>query len=176
MTSSPALMVSVLDAIGVAALVTDCGRRTTRETSGLAAILGPEPEAHSVRSALTGLLAELPAHACTSRPLTRAIRTRRASYALGAMKVGEPGVGTVAVAWVIRAENAGERLGVQPFRLTPREREVARSIALGASSREIAGVLGISVHTARRHTERVFEKLGVRTRASVAAVLLAPRP
>lgn len=55
--------------------------------------------------------------------------------------------------------------------LTPREREVAALIAIGRPTKEIAAALSISTHTARHHTERVFAKLGVQTRAAVAAVL-----
>lgn len=51
--------------------------------------------------------------------------------------------------------------------LTPREREVAELISEGASNLAIARRLGISVHTARHHTESVLAKLGVRSRAAV---------
>jgi DNA-binding CsgD family transcriptional regulator len=60
--------------------------------------------------------------------------------------------------------------------LTKREAEVAVAIALGAAAKEIAQRLGISVHTVRRHTERVFRKLHVQTRASVASLVLGSTP
>lgn len=56
--------------------------------------------------------------------------------------------------------------------LTPREAHIAELLARRATNREIAGELGISSHTARHHTERVLEKLGVRSRAAVRARLL----
>jgi DNA-binding CsgD family transcriptional regulator len=56
-------------------------------------------------------------------------------------------------------------------RLTAREAEVARLLALGRSNGAIAAALGISAHTARHHTESVMAKLGVRSRAAVAARL-----
>lgn len=59
--------------------------------------------------------------------------------------------------------------------LTPREAEVARLIADSASAKAIAAALGISVHTARRHTERVFAKLRVQCRAEVVLLLHAAR-
>jgi DNA-binding NarL/FixJ family response regulator len=37
----------------------------------------------------------------------------------------------------------------------------------------MANTLGVSVHTVRRHTERVFGKLGAHCRAQVGARLLA---
>jgi len=61
--------------------------------------------------------------------------------------------------------------------LTPREAEVAQLIADGASAKDVAAALGISVHTARRHTERVFEKLGVQSRVEVVLLLrMVSRP
>jgi DNA-binding NarL/FixJ family response regulator len=59
------------------------------------------------------------------------------------------------------------------FRLTGREIAVARLLELGKSNLELATALSISEHTCRRHTERVLTKLGVRSRAAVAASLRA---
>jgi DNA-binding CsgD family transcriptional regulator len=55
--------------------------------------------------------------------------------------------------------------------LSRREREVAELIAAGVPTRSIAERLSISTHTVRRHTERIFSKLGVRTRLQVAALV-----
>jgi DNA-binding NarL/FixJ family response regulator len=59
------------------------------------------------------------------------------------------------------------------YRLTSREVDVAHLLALGQSNSEIAAALSISEHTCRHHTERVLTKLGVRSRAAVAAGLRA---
>jgi len=59
------------------------------------------------------------------------------------------------------------------FGLTPRESEVARLLADRSSNEEIAGKLGISVHTVRRHCERVLSKLAINTRNRVRTTLLA---
>ncbi|HEY8164993.1 MAG TPA: helix-turn-helix transcriptional regulator [Gemmatimonadaceae bacterium] len=53
------------------------------------------------------------------------------------------------------------------FGLTLRELEIARRLALGESTKELAQSCGISLHTARHHTEKIFQKLGVRTRSQV---------
>ncbi len=53
--------------------------------------------------------------------------------------------------------------------LTPREREVARLIARGRSNKEIAAELDISPHTAGNHVANIIAKLGVESRAAVAA-------
>lgn len=67
---------------------------------------------------------------------------------------------------------AQERTALLEERMTDRERQVARLIASGASTKEIAARLAISPHTARRHTERVFQKCGVRCRAALAAMMV----
>jgi DNA-binding CsgD family transcriptional regulator len=59
------------------------------------------------------------------------------------------------------------------FGLTQREAAVARLLAEGRSNAEIARELSISSHTARHHTENVLVKLGVRSRAQVAAKVLS---
>jgi DNA-binding CsgD family transcriptional regulator len=56
--------------------------------------------------------------------------------------------------------------------LTPREREVFEWLGQGKANSEIATILGLSVHTVKRHLERVFAKLGVESRCA-AAVLAA---
>ena len=63
------------------------------------------------------------------------------------------------------------RSGQAVTSLTDREREVGILLARGAPNREIARVLGITEHTARRHTERVLSKLGVSSRSAVALAL-----
>jgi len=61
------------------------------------------------------------------------------------------------------------------FRLTQRETEVALLLARRLSTPEIARTLGVSVHTARRHTENVMVKLGVSSRREVVTCLAALR-
>ncbi len=51
--------------------------------------------------------------------------------------------------------------------LTPREREVLRLIALGHTSVEIAGKLGLSPRTIETHRARIHRKLGLDTRAEL---------
>lgn len=57
-------------------------------------------------------------------------------------------------------------------RLTRRELEVASLVADGAPAKNVAAALSITVHTARRHTEQVFRKLGVHSRAELTQVVL----
>ena len=53
------------------------------------------------------------------------------------------------------------------LRLSSREREVLHLIAEGRSSKEIAGILGVSVKTVSFHRENIKRKLGVRTIAGL---------
>jgi DNA-binding NarL/FixJ family response regulator len=53
--------------------------------------------------------------------------------------------------------------------LTPREREVAVLVARGHTNRQIAARLVVAERTASRHVEHILNKLGVHSRAEVAA-------
>lgn len=53
--------------------------------------------------------------------------------------------------------------------LTPREREVLRLVAGGATNREIAGELSVGDETVKTLLARTFAKLGVRRRAEAVA-------
>lgn len=59
--------------------------------------------------------------------------------------------------------------GDQP--LSPREREVARLIAQGATNRAIAQTLGIAERTADAHVRSILRKLNLTSRAEVVAAL-----
>lgn len=64
-----------------------------------------------------------------------------------------------------------------PPGVTAREYEVARLVAAGLTNRQLGGRLGISERTAERHLENLRGKLGVATRAQVAAWVAAlPSP
>jgi non-specific serine/threonine protein kinase len=56
-----------------------------------------------------------------------------------------------------------------PDALTAREQEVAALIGRGLTSKEIASVLVITERTADTHAERIRSKLGLRSRAEIAA-------
>lgn len=55
--------------------------------------------------------------------------------------------------------------------LSPREREILQCVARGCTNAQIGAELFISDKTVRNHVTRIFEKLGVRTRAQ--AIVLA---
>lgn len=60
----------------------------------------------------------------------------------------------------------------QRFGLTRQEARVALLLAEGRTNQELATALGLSPHTARNYTRRVFRRLGVSNRAQVARQLL----
>ena len=54
-------------------------------------------------------------------------------------------------------------------KLTSRELEVALLLARGLTNRQIASELSISTNTANNHVARILRKLGLRSRAQIAA-------
>ncbi len=58
--------------------------------------------------------------------------------------------------------------------LTPRERDVALAVARGMSNKRIAATLDISERTVKTHLTRVFAKLEVKDRVSLAIKLNIP--
>lgn len=57
--------------------------------------------------------------------------------------------------------------------LSEREYQVLRQIAAGASNKEIARSLDLSLHTVKRHVANIFNKLGVDSRIQAASFLHA---
>lgn len=54
--------------------------------------------------------------------------------------------------------------------LTPREAEVLRWLATGATNREIADALHLSTDAIKKHSSSLYRKLGVRNRTEAAAL------
>ena len=71
-----------------------------------------------------------------------------------------------AVDAVLTATGQRARRRAGPSGLTPREIEVLSLIARGASTRQVARVLGITAKTAGTHIERIYTKTGVSTRST----------
>jgi len=59
-----------------------------------------------------------------------------------------------------------------PAPLTPRELEIIRRIALGATSREIGDDLFVTTETVRTHVRNAMTKTGTRTRAHLVAAAI----
>lgn len=61
---------------------------------------------------------------------------------------------------------------VDAFHLTLREAEVLYWVIYGKTNRDIGDILGVSHRTINKHMENLFEKLGVETRTTAAAVAM----
>lgn len=61
-------------------------------------------------------------------------------------------------------------------RLSSRERQIARLVALGLSNKLIARELGISLATVKDHVHHALAKCGMRSRAELAAAVARARP
>jgi DNA-binding CsgD family transcriptional regulator len=170
---TPPIVISVLQALDLAAMVTDAGGRDVRETARLGRLLAQDSDSYEVRQRLLQLVRKRLRQTGDSVPVT--VETRRGTYTLMAVPWPEPdGAVTLGIGLATVSGNLAVDPSVrQRFGLTPRESDVASRLAAGASSREVAESLGMSVHTARRHTERVLQKCNVRRRAGVAAALYA---
>jgi len=57
----------------------------------------------------------------------------------------------------------------QRYRLSPREAQVVELVLLGYRNRDIAGTLGASPATVKKHLTHVFDKVGVDTRTQLVA-------
>ncbi|MCA9972284.1 MAG: hypothetical protein KC425_18810, partial [Anaerolineales bacterium] len=56
-----------------------------------------------------------------------------------------------------------------PPTLTPRELDVLHALAAGLANHDVAARLTVSVNTVKSHTRRLYDKLGVRSRAAAVA-------
>jgi DNA-binding CsgD family transcriptional regulator len=61
-------------------------------------------------------------------------------------------------------------------RLSDRERQVAEALAQGLSRQDIARTLGVTLNTVGTLARRLYRKIGVRSRAQLAALVSAPPP
>ena len=57
-------------------------------------------------------------------------------------------------------------------RLTPRERQVLRSVFEGLSNKEIAHQIGVSLSSVKATLQHLFEKTGVRTRSQLVRIAI----
>jgi DNA-binding CsgD family transcriptional regulator len=173
----------MVDQAGGAMFIIDREGRVLHENNAMGRLLTSEPEAVRVRGeasrlgrSLAARLAPRKASAPPAVPnvFTRELRTSLGCYSLRAIFLPE--------GLFDRSETIGVTIeglrssrvhddGRERYGLTRREAEVARLLARGLSNRALAAELGISAHTAMRHTERVLEKLHVHSRAAVAAEL-----
>ncbi len=186
-------LAATLDAVPDALLVVGPDGRELHRNAALRGRLAGEPERERVAAAMLALAAELRALAARDALVASA---RAALPTAGAAR-GERRVATPLGRYVLRAAYGAESVwgtagtvlvscdadapapdapapGAAAgalAALTPREAEVARLLARRATNAEVAAALGVSPHTARHHAQRVLEKLGLRSRRGLGALL-----
>jgi ATP/maltotriose-dependent transcriptional regulator MalT len=66
--------------------------------------------------------------------------------------------------------------GMGPRALSPREAEIATLVAAGKRNRDVAAALFLSEKTVESHLARIYDKLGVHSRAALATIIAAGLP
>ena len=106
------------------------------------------------------------AHEDGTRAPRARVRTRRGVWLL---LHGEPMPGTDHVALIIEPAKSSDvaPLIVEAYGLSPRELDVARALARGLRTAEVAVELHLSPHTVRDHLKALYEKVGVSGRGEL---------
>src|ERR1700730_11479741 len=73
-----------------------------------------------------------------------------------------------------RWQLTGQENLMSPNTLSQREWEVARLASIGVSNKGIASVLNVAEGTVKVHLHRIMQKLGVKNRTVLAAIILGP--
>jgi DNA-binding CsgD family transcriptional regulator len=107
--------------------------------------------------------------ACPAPAVVASRQVRRGASRLTLTLISADAHGSVLLALAEHPARPGE--GAEGLGLTQRETEVIRLAAEGRTNREIAGMLGISPLTVRKHLEHAYPKLGVGNRTAAAARL-----
>jgi DNA-binding CsgD family transcriptional regulator len=166
-------MLTLLDAGGVAVAVFDAAGGVRFASRSAALLLGDAcgaaPAWATVRAAVVDALGQAIA---AQEPLVRevAIGAERYRLVFTGLDAGAADVAPRAAVVIVRAGDGAGVSGPPRARLSGRQGEVADLLARGCTNADIATTLRISPHTARHHTEHVFEKLGLRTRAALIAL------
>jgi DNA-binding CsgD family transcriptional regulator len=82
-----------------------------------------------------------------------------------------------AAVWAERARTELARVGGRRpagQELTATELQIARLVAEGRSNKEVAAALVVSLRTVEDHLSRIYQKLGVRSRTQLAALIKVP--
>ena len=183
-------LAQALGQLGDGAVLFEAAAHVAYENPALGGMLADDREAPSVRAAcaqLARLLLGLAAHApAKSRadpilePLQRLVRTAVARYRLRGALIGPGPFGNGPVALVVVECTTPTATTLARWRehyhLTPRELAVSQLLSEGCTNANVALLLGVSTHTARRHVEHVLMKLGVHSRAAVGAHLREGTP
>jgi len=177
-----------LDSLAEGIRVCDLAGRTVHQNPAFTVLIESEREPEKLERAifdvvhtLIGLSRERALRdspALAGKRLVQEVHCPRASYEVRGSYLGRELLGAelrvaISLSKVAPHTTLSDTALQEKFGLTIRELEVARRLSHGLSTKEIAASCGISLHTARRHTEKVFQKLGVRNRSQVGPKLRA---
>ena len=176
----------LLDALARPILLADAGGRRTYQTPALRQYLDQVSidEYRRLDREIEHMVARLSAWLrVVGRPpcqfpvvVCREVSTPYSNYQLRGVLLSPDLVGSKPGGILLELEQTGVRavrledLRTR-YRLTGREAEVACLLARGLSDRDVASRLCISLRTVEHHTAHVLHKLGVASRAAVAALL-----
>lgn len=181
-------VLKAFDRLGMSALLLDGRGRVLERTPRMEALLEMEPERGELLGAAALLARRLMSLRCPKKSsptppeqlcACAGVPTSTARYRLrGAFLPASAGLPGSKVMVSFQQDKdlviptASELVTARG--LTPRQAEVALLLARGASDQEVADTLAISPHTARKHAEHIFAKLGVHSRKAIALQLMGP--
>jgi DNA-binding CsgD family transcriptional regulator len=114
--------------------------------------------------------------AIAAKRFVRKVATESSNYELRGTYIGralfseDRSIAITLLPLAARADLSDQTLQ-RRFGLTGRQLEIARRLARGQPNKEIAHACGISLHTVRRHAEKIFAKLGANTRGQIGTKL-----
>lgn len=169
-----------LDALSVGVLVYAVDGRLLHRNSAFGTLAETRQDEEALMTAARGMVRSHRSRSIADRfestAVSQTVRTNTGRYVLNAVRIGEGMFASQPCLIVLVSPDAPSlpdwKTLCERFGLTPRQVEVALLLARRRSNREIADTLGISAHTAKRHTEQVFMKLDVSSRAQVASKLM----
>lgn len=171
-------VVAAIDALDTPlALHAPAGQQAHRNPA-LAALLAAEPDRDQLLEAMIRLAREVglrPRGGAAEAPLRP---ERRLVTAAGAWRLRACAVATAPRAPILVSLEPARPAPLTDadlaarFALTPRERDLVRLAAQGATNRQIAERLGLSPYTVRNRLEGAFRKLGIARRSEIAAKLV----
>ena len=180
-------LASHLDSLSEGIRICDLAGHTVHQNPAFTSAVGGERMPHELEAAICDIVQSLIAFtrekpgsssALAGKRLTREVHTLATSYEVRGSFLGRELLGAelriVISLTRLASQTTFSDAALQAlYGLTCRELEIARRLACGQSTKELAHACGISLHTARRHTEKIFHKLGVRNRSQVGPKLRA---
>ena len=176
-------LISFGEICGVALVLFDLRGHTLYESRALGQLIARDPDGSRVRAEAERVAAKLSSDlssrnppSAANHPVKARFATQAGSYGISALSFGDR-FGRAALIGVIVSDQSSPRLDADrlrsEFRLTKREIQTAALLQRRMPAKKIAATLGVSVNTARRHTEHVLAKLGVHSKQAAAERLEA---